>query len=111
MKKFLLMCFSFGFALSVWAQDRVVTGKVSSGDDGNALPGVNVLVKGTTNGTVTDSEGKYSLTVPPSGGSLVFSFIGLTTQEVEIGERSVIDVQLGLDIKQLSEIVVTAQGC
>src|SRR5260221_9403935 len=110
MKKFFLMCFSFGFALSVWAQDRVVTGKVSSSEDGSALPGVNVLVKGTTNGTVTDSDGKYSLTVPPSGGSLVFSFIGLTTQEIEIGERSVIDVQLGLDIKQLSEIVVTAQG-
>ena len=110
MKKFLLMCFSFGFALSVWAQDRVVTGKVSSSEDGSALPGVNVVVKGTTSGTVTDSEGKYSLTVPPSGGSLVFSFIGLTTQEIEIGERTVIDVQLGLDIKQLSEIVVTAQG-
>ncbi|MBI1768440.1 MAG: SusC/RagA family TonB-linked outer membrane protein [Bacteroidetes bacterium] len=110
MKKFLLMCFSFGFALSVWAQDRVVTGKVASSEDGSALPGVNVLVKGTTNGTVTDSEGKYSLTVPPSGGSLVFSFIGLSTQEIEIGERSVIDIQLGLDIKQLSEIVVTAQG-
>src|SRR5689334_18325710 len=110
MKKFLLMVFSFGLVLSVWAQDRVVTGKVASGEDGSALPGVNVVVKGTTNGTVTDSEGKYSLTVPASGGSLVFSFIGLSTQEVEIGERTVIDVQLGLDIKQLSEIVVTAQG-
>src|SRR5258705_1934230 len=110
MKKFLLMCFSFGFALSVWAQDRVVTDRVSSSEDGSALPGVNVLVKGTTNGTVTDSEGKFSLSIPPSGGSLVFSFIGLSTQEIEIGERSVVDVQLGLDIKQLSEVVVTGVG-
>src|ERR1041385_326160 len=110
MKKFLLMCFSFGFALSVWAQDRVVTGKVSSKEDGSALPGVNVLVKGTTNGTVTDSDGKYSLTVSSGGTHLVFSFIGLATQEIEIGDRSVVDIQLGQDVTQLSEVVVTALG-
>jgi TonB-linked SusC/RagA family outer membrane protein len=110
MKKFLLMCFSFGFAISVWAQDRVVTGKVTSTDDGSSLPGVNVVLKGTTNGTVTDAEGAYKLTVPSDGGSLVFSFIGLQTTEVPIGERNVVDIQLGLDVKQLSEIVVTAQG-
>src|SRR6267154_2167172 len=110
MKKFLLMCFSFGFAISVWAQDRVVTGKVTSTDDGSALPGVNVVLKGTTNGTVTDAEGAYKLTVPSDGGILVFSFIGLQTTEVPIGERNVVDVPLGADVKQLSEIVVTAQG-
>ena len=66
MKKFLLLCFSFGFALSVWAQDRVVTGRVSSKEDGSPLPGVNVVVKGTTNGSVTDADGKYSLTVAGS---------------------------------------------
>jgi len=110
MKKFLLMCFSFGFALSVWAQDRVVTGKVTSAEDGSALPGVNVIVKGTTRGSVTDSNGQYSVTVSASGANLVFSFIGLTTQEIEIGERSVVDIQLGLDIKQLSEVVVTGVG-
>src|SRR6478736_5801200 len=107
MKKFLLMCFSFGFAISVWAQDRVVTGKVTSTDDGSALPGVNVVVKGSTNGTVTDAEGNFKLTVPADGGSLVFSFIGLQTSEVTVGDRSVVDVQLGLDVRQLSEIVVT----
>jgi len=110
MKKFLLMCFSFGFAISLWAQDRVVTGKVTSSDDGSPLPGVNVVLKGTTNGTVTDVEGAYKLTVPSEGGSLVYSFIGLQTSEVPIGDRAIVDVQLGLDIKQLSEIVVTAQG-
>jgi TonB-linked SusC/RagA family outer membrane protein len=108
MKKFLLMCFSFGFAISVWAQDRVVTGKLTSKDDGSTLPGVNVVLKGTTNGTVSDAEGNYKLTVPPSGGTLVFSFIGLETQEVEIGERTVVDTQLGADVKQLTEVVITA---
>jgi TonB-linked SusC/RagA family outer membrane protein len=95
---------------NVWAQDRVVSGKVTSTEDGTALPGVNVLLKGTTNGTVTDAEGSYKLTVPSSGGSLIFSFIGMSGSEVAIGERSVVDVTLGLDITQLSEIVVTAQG-
>ncbi len=110
MKKFLLICFSFGFALSVWAQDRVVTGRVTSADDGSGLPGVNVQLKGTTIGSVTDADGKFSLSVPASGGSLIYSFIGLGTQEVEIGQRAVVDVQLGLDIKQLSEVVVTGTG-
>src|SRR6185369_5592590 len=109
MKKFILLCFSFGFALSVWAQDRVVTGKVSSKEDGSALPGVNVLIKGTTAGTVTDSEGKFTLTVP-TGGALIFSFIGLKSEEIPVGERAVIDIQLGLDIAQLSEVVVTGTG-
>src|SRR5882724_7272458 len=107
MKKILLMCFSFGFAISVMAQDRVVTGKVTSKEDGSSLPGVNVVIKGTTSGTVTDSDGKYSLNLP-GGGSLVFSFIGLKTEEVEVGERTVVDIQLGLDVTQLSEVVVTA---
>src|SRR5579871_310088 len=110
MKKFLLLCFSFGFAISVWAQDRVVTGKVTSADDGSPLPGVNVVLKGTTNGTVTDADGGYKINVPADGGQLVFSFIGLQTSEISIGDRAVVDVQLGLDVKQLSEIVVTGVG-
>ena len=110
MKKIVLLCFSFVFVLSAWAQERMVTGKVSSQEDGSTLPGVNVVVKGTTNGTVTDVDGNYKLSVPAGGASLVFSFIGLATQEVAIGERSVIDIGLALDVKQLSEVVVTAQG-
>ncbi|MBL7860121.1 MAG: SusC/RagA family TonB-linked outer membrane protein [Cyclobacteriaceae bacterium] len=110
MKKFLLLCFSFVFVLSAWAQDRVVSGRVTSTEDGSALPGVNVVLKGTTNGTVTDSDGNYKLTVPSTGGSLVFSFIGLKTQEIAIGDRTTVDVGLGLDVQQLTEVVVTAQG-
>ncbi|HMI66299.1 MAG TPA: carboxypeptidase-like regulatory domain-containing protein [Cyclobacteriaceae bacterium] len=74
MKKLLLVCFSFVFVLSAWAQERVVTGKLTSKEDGAALPGVNVIVKGTTNGTVTDADGKYRISVPSSGATLVFSF-------------------------------------
>jgi TonB-linked SusC/RagA family outer membrane protein len=93
-----------------WAQERSVSGKVTSQEDGTALPGVNVVVKGTTNGTVTDADGNYKISVPSGGGSLVFSFIGLSTSEVEIGDRTTVDVSLGLDVQQLSEVVVVGQG-
>lgn len=93
-----------------WAQDRTVSGKVSSADDGSALPGVNVVVKGTATGGVTDIDGNYKVSVPEDAKTLVFSFIGLETQEVEIGTRSVIDVQMASDVQQLSEVVVTALG-
>ena len=62
-----------------WSQERVISGKVSSKSDGVTLPGVNVLLKGTTNGTVTDADGNYRLTIPAGGGTLAFSFIGMTT--------------------------------
>ncbi len=111
MSKILLACFSFVFvSFMALAQDRVVSGKVTSIDDGVALPGVNVVVKGTTNGAVTDADGAYKLSVPSSGGTLVFSFIGMLTQETEIGERSVIDISMASDATQLSEVVVTSQG-
>ncbi len=110
MKKFLLVYFLFGFGLSAWAQERVISGKVTSAEDGGALPGVNVIQKGTTNGTVTDAEGMYKLTVNTPDGVLVFSFVGLTTQEIEIGSRTTIDIQLSSDVTQLSEVFVTAQG-
>ncbi len=111
MKKFLLLCFSFVFVLSsVWAQERVILGRVTATEDGSSLPGVNVVLKGTTTGTVTDADGKYSISVPVSGSTLVFSFIGLKTTEVATGERSVVDIQLESDAKQLSEVVVVGYG-
>ncbi len=110
MRKFLLTLFSFAFVLSALAQDRIVSGKVTSSDDGSTLPGVNVVLKGTSNGAVTDVDGNYKLSVPAAGGTLVFSFIGLLTQEVEVGQRTVVEIQMASDVKQLSEVVVTAQG-
>jgi TonB-linked SusC/RagA family outer membrane protein len=93
-----------------FAQDRIVSGTITSSDDGSALPGVNVILKGTTTGTASDADGKYSMSVPANGGTLVFTFIGLSTSEVEIGDRSIVDVALDADITQLSEVVVTALG-
>ncbi len=113
MKKFLLLSFMLTFAFTFsesWAQERTVSGKVTSVEDGSTLPGVNVVLKGTTNGTVTDIDGNYKLSVPADGGTLVFSFIGLASEEVAIGARSVIDVQMSQDVKQLSEVVVVGYG-
>lgn len=111
MKKFLQTCFVLVLiSASVAAQERAVSGRVTSTEDGSALPGVNVVIKGTTNGTVTDADGNYKLTLPSSGGALVFSFIGLQTSEVAVGDRAIVDVSLALDVTQLSEIVVTALG-
>jgi TonB-linked SusC/RagA family outer membrane protein len=98
------------FAHTSMAQDRAVTGKVTSKEDGTPLPGVNVVIKGTTNGTVTDTNGIYKLNVPGTDAVIVFSFIGLATEEVEVGARAVVDVSLASDVKQLTEVVVTAIG-
>lgn len=111
MKKILLLSSAVVFAcISALAQERTVSGRVTSTEDGSFLPGVNVVIKGTTNGTVTDSDGNYRLSVATNGGSLIFSFIGLQTSEVAIGDRTVVDVSLALDVTQLSEVVVTAMG-
>ncbi|MCZ8355305.1 MAG: SusC/RagA family TonB-linked outer membrane protein [Cyclobacteriaceae bacterium] len=111
MKKFLLLCSAVVLTFSIsWAQERTVSGRVTSAEDGTALPGVNVVVKGTTNGTVTDSDGNFKLSVPSANSAIVFSFIGLRTEEIVVGERTVIDVALTLDVTQLTEVVVTAQG-
>jgi len=92
-----------------WAQNRTVSGKVTD-DSGEGVPGANVILKGTAIGTTADIDGNYKLSVPTEGGSLVYTFVGMATQEIEIGSRSVIDVAMDPDAKQLSEVVVTALG-
>ncbi|HYI78636.1 MAG TPA: von Willebrand factor type A domain-containing protein [Chryseolinea sp.] len=99
-----LILFSTGFTPE---QSRTITGKVTSADDGIGIPGVNVLAKGTTNGTVTDGQGKYSITISAHGGTLVFSFIGFETKEVKTGSSNVIDVTLSPDVTALEEVVTT----
>jgi TonB-linked SusC/RagA family outer membrane protein len=91
-------------------QDRVVTGKVISADDGQGFPGVNVLVKGTTIGTATDSNGRYSISVPSGESVLVFSAVGYSTTEIAVGSQTVLDVSMLTDITSLSEIVVVGYG-
>lgn len=113
MKRILLVCLTavFAFASSeLFAQERTVSGRVTSVEDGSGLPGVNVVVKGTTNGTVTDVNGNYTLQAPATNGVLVFTFIGLKSQEVEIGSRSSVDIQMEQDVQQLTEVVVTSLG-
>lgn len=111
MKKILLIVFASFLSLQVvLAQERTISGRVTATDDGSALPGVNIVVKGTTNGTVTDSNGEYRITIPTSAEALVFSFIGFQTQEVAIGSRSVVDVGMGADVQQLNEVVVVGYG-
>ncbi|GLU54243.1 SusC/RagA family TonB-linked outer membrane protein [Dyadobacter frigoris] len=92
------------------AQDKRVTGKVVSSTDNIGLPGVNVTVKGTTTGTVTDADGKYAIDLKTSGAILVYSSIGFGKQEIVVGTKSVVDVSLVDDIKNLSEVVVTGYG-
>jgi TonB-linked SusC/RagA family outer membrane protein len=87
---------------------RSVSGKVSD-SQGTAMPGVNVVVKGTSVGTTSDSDGRYSISTE-DGSVLVFSFIGFVSQEIEVGNRTSIDVTLVEDVQQLSEVVVTALG-
>jgi TonB-linked SusC/RagA family outer membrane protein len=110
MKKYLLTCFALAIALYSMAQERTVTGKVASAEDQSPLPGVNVILKGTTVGAVTDVDGMYSIAVPNADGILIFSFIGLKSAEVPVSGRTKIDVQLNLDITQLTEVVVTGTG-
>lgn len=88
---------------------QVVKGKVNSSDDGVSMSGVNVLEKGTSNGTATDADGNFALTVG-DGATLVFSFIGYVTQEVVVGSKSVINISLAPDTKLLGEIVVVGYG-
>jgi len=108
MKKMMIMFVVLSLLVSgeVLSQERTITGKVTAADDGSVLPGVNVLLKGTTTGTVTNHGGEYSIKIPSARGHLVFSFIGLTTQEIEIGLSNRIDVVMQLDITQLSEVIV-----
>src|SRR5690606_35796554 len=74
------------------------------------VPGASVVVKGTTQGTITDLDGGYSITVPENASSLVFSFVGYLTKEMPIGSNSVIDVVMDTDVKTLNEVVVTGYG-
>lgn len=92
------------------AQSRALGGKVTAAEDGSGLPGVSVIIKGTTKGTTTGIDGRYSLEVPEASETLIFSFIGYMTQEVSIGNRSSVDVNMAVDTKSLNEVVVTALG-
>ncbi|MGB8490913.1 MAG: SusC/RagA family TonB-linked outer membrane protein [Bacteroidales bacterium] len=113
MKKLIFLIALFGVfsAPAVNAQTITISGTVvSSVEEEGALPGVSVSVKGTTTGITTDLNGKYTLTVPSDATTLIFSYIGMTTQEVQIAGRKVINITLVPEVKGLDEVVVTALG-
>ncbi|MBC3787861.1 SusC/RagA family TonB-linked outer membrane protein [Spirosoma utsteinense] len=95
--------------LAAYAQTRQLTGTVISAEEG-PLPGVNVVLKGTSIGTTTDAKGKYVMSIPNDAAILTFSSIGFATGEEKVGSRSVLDVTMVSDIRALSEVVVTAFG-
>ncbi len=94
--------------------DRTVAGRVTDGVGGTGLPGVNVLLKGSTAGTSTDAEGKFSLVIPTQydnpGATLVFSFVGYSPQEVAVGNQNTVEVAMNVDNRQLNEVVVVGYG-
>ena len=111
-QRFSALLILWGLLITPWAysQDMTIRGTVISQEDNEPIPGVNILVKGTTNGTVTDVEGNYSLTVGDDAEILVFSSVGFTTEEVSIGSQNVIDITLSSDVQSLDEIVVVGYG-
>jgi TonB-linked SusC/RagA family outer membrane protein len=110
--RLLLLLLAGLYAPAALAQNatRTVSGKVTTADTKESLPGVTVLLKGTTTGTGAGADGSYSLQVPNEGGTLVFSFVGYVTKEVAIGSQSTVDVALATDQKSLDEVVVVGYG-
>lgn len=109
MRKLLLASIMLVWGSIAFAQEKTVSGKVTSSEDGSPLPGVSVLIKGSTKGVTTDGNGVYKISTS-SNATLNFSFIGFTTQSVQVGGRAIVDVQLKADAAAFNEVVVTAQG-
>lgn len=112
MKQKLLVFFMLSVMLvgTAFAQSKTVTGTVTASDDGSPLPGVTVVVSGTNEGTQTDLNGKYSLTVPSNATSLTFSYIGFESQSVVVGNRTEVSIVLQNSASTLSEVVISAGG-
>lgn len=95
---------------AVLAQERQISGKVTSLEDGTTVPGVNVVVQGTTKGTTSDADGNYSIQLAPSENTLVFSFVGFKPSTIQVDDRTTIDVALEADVTSLNEVVVIGYG-
>jgi hypothetical protein len=107
---FLLVCLLIVGLQASHAQTRTVRGQVTESGDGTGLAGVSVSVKGTSTGTISDVDGNYSIDVQEGSEILVFSFVGMSTQELPVGAATVIDVIMQADNINLDEVVVTALG-
>ena len=100
----------FAMFFSASSQEKSITGTVNSVSEDSSIPGVNIIEKGTLNGTITDPDGKFSITVASSESVLQFTYVGMETQEILVGNQSSIDVSMIDDITQLSEVIVTGYG-
>ncbi|NJN26791.1 MAG: TonB-dependent receptor [Cyclobacteriaceae bacterium] len=110
MKKLILYVVFSMLLISVYAQERTVSGKVVSLDDDSPMPGVNILIKGTRSGTVTDLDGAYSLVVPGDSATLVYSLVGYISEEIAVGNKSEINVELAYGLQELMELVIVGYG-
>ena len=105
-----LVCVSSVFATETEFQQQAVTGKVTDSQTGEAMPGVNIQVKGITIGAITDNGGKYSLSVTDRNATLIFSFIGYVAQEIPLNGRTTVNVALVSEVTGLDEVVVVGYG-
>ncbi|HUS86951.1 MAG TPA: TonB-dependent receptor [Bacteroidales bacterium] len=110
MRKFLLMLVLFSTGVVLFSQVTVVTGTVTSSEENLTIPGVSVIVKGTSLGVATNMDGGFTINVPEGSTTLVFSFLGMLTQEIEIEGRSTIDVVMEPDLMKVDEVLVVAYG-
>lgn len=112
MMKYLLPMLLFMCSIWSFAQDKTLSGKVTDGDTGEGLPGATILVKGTDNGTITDINGNYSITIPSWQGDamITVSFVGFVTQEIQLNGQTQLDVTMSTDIAALEEVVVVGYG-
>ena len=112
MKKryFVTVMLIFALIGSAFAQERTITGKITSAENGLGLPGVTVMVKGTSIGVITNADGQYSITVPSDAETLVFTFVGMEDQEFAIGNSTTINAEMVPDLLELEQVVVTAFG-
>ncbi|GAB3651029.1 TonB-dependent receptor [Echinicola sediminis] len=108
MKNVLLLGLTLLLTVTVtYGQGPTIRGTVTSGEDGSPVPGASVLVKGTTKGVATDLDGAYSITLSAGQDTLVFSFVGMMSKEVSVGNQSIVDVELEPDVSSLTEVIVT----
>ncbi len=110
MQKFLFLALFSLAGMQLFGQGRTITGRITDADNGVYLAGVTVLLEGTMNGTVSDAEGKYSITVPEEGGNLIFSFIGYENQKITLGTKNVLYVSMAMSQEILDEVVVVGYG-
>jgi len=110
MRKLLLISLLSVVSSALFAQEKVISGKITAKEDGQGIPGANISVQGSSKGTVSAVDGSYRINLATSENTLVVSFIGYVTQTIQVGERSIVDVVLEEDDKVLEEVVVVGYG-